>query len=287
MLRKLLLALAIACASAPLLAAPTDAQPKAEPDTADQFARLPWVVGPGKGQIGNIAVLNLKSDGRFLGPQGTERFLELTGNLPTPNHYTLVNENGEWFAVISFDETGYVKDDEEIDAPALLKSMQEGEEESNAELKKRGQSALHLEGWHVPPHYDTTTKQLEWATRIRDDQGNISVNYTTRILGRHGYVSATLVSDPQSLDKDIIAFKEALKGFEYNSGEKYSEFKAGDHVAEIGLGALIAGGAAAAAVKSGLLTKLLANIKLVLIALGAAAVGLWKGIQRLFGKKAE
>lgn len=285
MLRTVLLALSLLCTSAFVQAAPAESSQPEATAADDAFAKLPWIVGPADGKIGNTATLHLGQNGRFLGTKGTEKFLELTGNLPTPDHYTLVTQDGEWFAVFSFDDAGYVKDDEKIDADALLKSMQEGEEENNAELKKRGLSTLHLEGWHVPPHYDSNSKQLEWATRIRDDKGNVSVNYTIRILGRHGYTSATLVSDPQSLDKDIVAFRDALKGFEYNSGEKYSEFKAGDHVAEIGLGALIAGGAAAAAVKSGLLTKLLANVKLVILAIGGALAALWAGIKRLFGKK--
>lgn len=35
------------------------------------------------------------------------------------------------------------------------------------------------------------------------------------------------ISDPQSLDKDMVAFKSALKGYDFAAGERYSEFKAG------------------------------------------------------------
>ncbi len=287
MLRTLMLALALVCTGALAQNNPQEGAPNAAAaeDESAEFAKLPWVVGPTDASIDDKATIHLHKDGMFLASKGTERFLELTGNLPEPGQYTLMSREGDWFAILSFDPSGYIKDDEKIDADELLKSMKEGEEEHNAELKKRGMSPLYLEGWHVAPHYDSATKRLEWGTKIRDDKGNIIINYTTRILGRTGYTSATLVSDPEALDKDIVAFKEALNGFEYNAGEKYSEFKPGDHVAEIGLGALIAGGAAAAAVKSGLLTKLLANIKLVVLAIGAALVGLWKGITRLFGKK--
>ena len=64
-------------------------------------------------------------------------------------------------------------------------------------------------------------------------------------------MSAVLVSDPASLDKDIKSFKAALAGFDFDQGQKYSEFRSGDKVAEYGLAALIVGGAAAVAVKSG------------------------------------
>ena len=59
------------------------------------------------------------------------------------------------------------------------------------------------------------------------------------------------VSDPTSLDKDIRSFKTSLAGFSFNSGQQYSEYRIGDKVAEYGLAALIVGGAAAAAAKSG------------------------------------
>ena len=71
------------------------------------------------------------------------------------------------------------------------------------------------------------------------------------MLGRTGVMSATLVSEPETLNADVKSFKKALENYKFNSGEQYSEFKAGDHVAEFGLAALIAGGAAAVATKKG------------------------------------
>lgn len=279
MLRYLLALLALVSTSV------SAQEPAQEPDVGAQMRALPWVKGPADGIIGDKAKIHMGASGRFLGAEGTSKFLELTGNLPGPNQYTLVSTDGNWFAILSFDSIGYVKDDEKIDADALLKSMKDDEPAQNEELKKHGLSALYVDGWTVPPHYDAVTKRLEWGTKIHDDKGNVVVNYTTRILGRTGLTRATLVSDPALLDADVKSFKTALEGFDYNAGEKYSEFKAGDHVAEIGLGALVAGGAAAAAVKSGLLPKLLANIKLILLALAAALAGAWKAVKRLFGKK--
>jgi uncharacterized membrane-anchored protein len=94
-------------------------------------------------------------------------------------------------------------------------------------------------------------------------------------------MSATLVSDPASLDQDIRAFKAALTGFDFNQGQKYSEFRSGDKVAEYGLAALIVGGAAAAAVKSGGFKALKL---LVFGALGVAAAA-WTAIKNLFSRR--
>ena len=78
------------------------------------------------------------------------------------------------------------------------------------------------------------------------------VNYTSRLLGRSGVMSAVLVSSPQTLAEDMQAFNRALAGYDFVAGEKYAEFKSGDRIAEYGLGALVLGGAAAAAAKAGL-----------------------------------
>ena len=74
----------------------------------------------------------------------------------------------------------------------------------------------------------------------------------------------------------------ALGGYEFTAGEKYAEFKSGDKIAEYGLGALVLGGAAAAAAKAGWL-KFLGKFWIVIVAALAAA---WGFIKRFFfGRK--
>ena len=135
-----------------------------------------------------------------------------------------------------------------------------------------------LEGWYFPPRYDNETKRLEWGTKLRSENDqSTTVNVTTKILGRSGYISAILVSDPQNLEKDLVDFKSALKNFDYVSGEKYSEWKDGDRVAAYGLGALVLGGAAAVATKKG-------GLKLILLAVVGAAAAVWAGIKKWFAR---
>jgi uncharacterized membrane-anchored protein len=39
----------------------------------------------------------------------------------------------DWSAYLSFEDEGYVKDDEQIDAAALLQTLKDGSEQSNKE----------------------------------------------------------------------------------------------------------------------------------------------------------
>ena len=251
------------------------------------MAALPWQQGPATGPLGDKATMSVPKDAALLGEDGSVKFMKLTGNLPTPG-YSIVASDG-WFAAFSFSPVGYVKDDEKIDADALLKDLKAQDGPSNEERRSRGLPELTTEGWYVPPHYDPTTKHLEWGMKLRSgNDKEVLINYTVRLLGRTGYESVVLVSSPETLDADVRSFKTVLSGFNFNAGERYAEFKSGDRVAEFGLAALVAGGAAAVAAKTGLwkvvLGFLVASWKLV----AAAAVALFVGIGKFFkGKKPQ
>ena len=251
-----------------------DAEEKESP-----ISSLPWHSGPGNERIGSQAMLKTDAKLSFLDEASSRKFLELTGNIPEDGLYVLASSDNNWWATFTFNPMGYVKDDDKIDADELLASIKSGDEDSNEERKRLGIAALYTDGWAVPPHYDSESKRLEWGVRLLSE-GQPVVNYTVRILGRTGVMNATLVADPENLQADVKSFKTSLAGFEFNPGERYAEFREGDHVAEYGLAALVVGGGAAIAAKSGLLAKFWK-----LIVLGVAAVGGF--VKKLFTKKSE
>lgn len=265
----------LACA---VLGAP-DVRAEEAATNDNPIASLPWHEGPGNERIGTQATFRTDANLAFLDEASSRKFLELTGNIPEDDLYVLASTSSDWWATFSFNPMGYVKDDEKIDADELLASIKSGDEASNAERERLGIAALYTDGWAVPPHYDSESKRLEWGVRLLSE-GQPVVNYTVRLLGRTGVMNATLVADPQTLQADVQSFKAALAGFEFNPGERYAEFREGDRVAEYGLAALVVGGGAAIAAKSGLLAKFWK-----LIVLGVAGLaGLGK---KLLGRKSE
>lgn len=257
------------------------AEPPQARDAGREIAGLDWRTGAQP--LTERATIALPPHVRYLDSAGTDRLLTLTGNLPEPGSYTVAADDLHWFAVIDFADIGYVKDDETIDGDALLKSLRESQERANADREAKGLGALTITGWSVAPHYDRASHNLEFGTALHADDGD-NVNYTTRILGRHGTMNATLVTSPQTLQSDLGEFRRALGGFAFKPEESYAAYKEGDKVSEYGLAALVAGGAAAALAKGGLLKVILAGLAAFwkLIAVGVVAV--LAGARRFFGR---
>lgn len=251
---------------------------------AESVKDLPWQEGPTKVQVGSHASLDVPAGYAFLGPDGTRRLDLIMHNPPnSEDSYTLAPESLDWAAFFSYDDVGYVKDDDKLDADDLLKSLRDGTQAANAERRKNNWDTISVQGWKTKPVYDTTFKSLTWSFIIRNDQTqHESINYNARLLGRSGVMSAIVVASPAKIDTAIGEFKNAVNGFAFNPGQSYSDFRSGDRVAEYGLGALILGGAAAVAAKKGffavILSALAAGWKLVLV--GFAAIGTF--FKRLF-----
>jgi uncharacterized membrane-anchored protein len=270
-----LFAVALSCSA-------TAAPPPSNDEARQQMQALRWQSGPAKGNLGERASVQIPAEGGLLPQDDAAKFLELTGNLPIPKSNIVTS--GDWWAVFRFVDEGYVKDDETVDPDALMQAFKSNEEAANAERKKRGMPLLYIDGWYVPPRYDKAANRLEWGTRLRSSVSDQPViNYTVRLLGRSGHESATLVSDPAHLDRDVKEFKELLASFEFNAGEKYSEFKSGDRVAAYGLGALVVGGAAAVAAKSGFWKVLVGALAAGWKFVAAGAVVLLAGLRKVFG----
>lgn len=271
----LVLASASTMAAAQAPAAPTPA----EADAARQFRELKWLQPGGTGKVAGKAEFKASANFTFLDAADTDKFLTLNGNPPQGGgSYTVAPVKGSWFGVLRYADEGYIKDDEKIDADALLKQLKEQNAQSNEAKRKQGYSALVIEGWALPPRYDAQSKRLEWGTRLRSESDNAQVvNVSTRILGRGGYTSAVLVTSPQTMEADLAEFKVALKDFDYVQGERYSEWREGDKVAAYGLGALVLGGAAAVATSKG-------GFKAIGLAIAAAAAAAWAGIKKFMGR---
>jgi uncharacterized membrane-anchored protein len=257
--------------------------------------KVQWLNGPVTAALGDsLAQIRLPAGYGFVAAQDARALLEAMGNPPDGSEVGLVmpqTKSAGWFAIFEYSSVGYVRDDERasLDAAAALESIRKATEADNVEREKRGIPGLHIVRWIDPPNYDVRTHNLQWTVLAKDDSGQEVANYNVRLLGRDGYMSVTLVDEPDRLAQAKADLERLLVEFSYLPGKTYAEYTKGDRVAEVGLVALIAGGAGAAAVKYGLFAKLGA----VLVAFGKfIAVGVMavlgffaRLVGRLFGNR--
>lgn len=279
-------------------APPADAAaetPAAEGDSVQAF------VDSLKFQDGQVALtaaratLNLPQGLRYLDAADAERVLtDLWGNPPgseaigmlVPADISLADGERSWAIILQYEEEGYVSDEDaqEIDYTELLQEMQASAADSNEARKQQGYGAVEIVGWAEPPRYEAASHKLHWAKELAfEGQGEHTLNYDVRVLGRHGVLVMQAVAGIGQLGQIKPGMSEALAAVDFNEGARYADFNpATDKAAEYGLAALVAGGIAA---KTGLWAKLLALLiagkKLVI----AAVVLLLAGIGKLFGKK--
>lgn len=253
----------------------------ANAETPD-LGEIKWQEGPSIGNLGGIAEVQIPAGYVFAGAEDTRILMEAAHNPTSGNELGFIASTAEdWFVVFEFNDTGYIRDDEKdsLDADAMLEAIKKGTEVSNEERRKRGWPTMSIIGWELKPRYNETTHNLEWAIR-GESEGDLVINHNTRVLGRGGVMRVTLVTDPTTLSSTLPKFKNVLTGFDFLQGHKYAEFKQGDKVAKYGLTALVVGGAAAVAAKTGILKYLWKGLVVAFLA-GLAF------LKNLFGRKSE
>lgn len=257
-----------------------------------QEPEINWILGPAKVDLGqNLANLSINENYVFADAKDTVRIMESIGNPPTNTEIgcILPSDNIQrWYIVFEHQETGYIKDDEKgnIDSDTIIKSLAKGTENTNKYRIEKGHPALHVKGWYNKPFYDENSHNLTW-TVLLESSGSEIVNHNVRLLGRNGYISATLVTDPPTLDVLLTDLDNVISNIHYIKGKSYSEYVKGDKLAKYGLTALIAGGAATAAVKFGLFKFLAKFWKMALIMGIAAFSAIAKIIKSIFSRKKE
>jgi uncharacterized membrane-anchored protein len=232
--------------------------------TAEEFMAL---LKPSEGNIslpGNIATMNLGDKFQYLSPESAEKLLvDAWGNPPgnktlgmvIPKSPSPLSAEG-WGVVITYDEDGYVSDEDadDINYTDLLDDMKEESESINKERINAGYGSMLLVGWAESPVYDKQTHKFYWAKEFKTDADVNSLNYNIRVLGRKGVLVLNAVAGMNQMNLIKSEMPDLVAVTEFTKGNRYEEFNAEtDHVAEYGLAALVAGGVAA---KMGLFAKI-------------------------------
>jgi len=284
-----------------LFAVFTHAAESVPPDAEAQRAQLQKLVDSIKPQKGNIVLgdglahASLPAEIEYLSAADTTTVLvKLWGNpeggrtlgMLVPAGFDPMSA-GSWAVVMTFEEDGYVKDDDaaKIDYTKMLAELKESTRDASKERVKEGYAPIELVGWASPPRYDAANKKLYWAKEIKfGDEAEHTLNYNIRLLGRRGVLVLNAVASMNELRVVEAATPKILAAVNFREGHRYADFtESTDKVATYGLAALVAGGVAAkAGFFKGLIVAALAMKKFLIIGLIALAAGVkrfWSWMQ--------
>lgn len=189
-----------------------------------------------------------------------------------------------WAFIITYDEMGFVKDDDagDIDYDDMMTDMQSETEAENKEREDAGYEPISIIGWASKPYYDKDKKVLHWAKELTFGDSEVhTLNYNVRVLGRKGVLVLNAVASMDALPTVQKNIDPVLGSFQYAEGYQYGDFNPElDKVAAWTVGGLVAGKVLA---KAGILALLLKNIKLI----GLAIVGIFTAAVKWFRRKTE
>jgi uncharacterized membrane-anchored protein len=289
MTRGTVVVLAWVCLGAGVAAAETTTADPKTPAEADATAEpgLPHVEGPRLVELGSSLELDLPAGFSLLERAEARAVLEKMGNEAANVLGIVFQPDKDWIVVIEYDDVGYVSDSDadELDADELLESYRRGTEQQNARRAQLGVPALVIDGWSEQPHYERAGRRLAWGLKAHSD-GQV-INFFTKILGRRGYLSMNLIDNPAAIEQSKQQVAPLLTAVRFKPGERYEDYREGDHSSGMGLRMLVLGGAgiaAAKAAKTGILVAILLALKKGFVVIGVAIAGFFKW---LFGRKRD
>lgn len=236
------------------------------------------------------ATLNISDQFYYLNPQDAQKVLvKLWGNPEDAAENTLgmifparypPTDSRSWGALVEHDEGGHVSDDDaaSTDYNDVLKQIQDAINAENPERERQGYDPIKLVGWAEPPHYDKATHALHWARDLifgKDPNGEHTLNYSVRILGREGVTELEFIAGLNQLQEINAVIPNVINTVQYDSGKRYTDFVNGDKIAAYSMAGMIAAGAGVKiAAKLGFLAIALGFFK----SFGVALLALKKGL---------
>jgi uncharacterized membrane-anchored protein len=207
-------------------------------------AQVQWTSGPADASLGALVDIKIPKGYRFTDVTGATMLLGRMNN-PVPAGLVgiLAPESGQWWAVLEYRDNGYLQDAAKtgLDTKAILKTVSDRAQRQNEGRRIHNLPLITSVDWALAPAFDANTHTLEWAVLAKTQSGQV-VNHTMRLLGRQGLLDATVVEPYQAQAAlDLISLKDLMKNISFKSGQRYTDYQAGDKISHIGLAGLIGG----------------------------------------------
>lgn len=158
---------------------------------------------------------------------------------------------------------GYVKIDDwkDVNPDTLLKGVMDQQIEYREYLKKNNLNLNFVTNveWVFEPNLDKKNNVVNYSYKGTWNDGRITLESKSLKLGKNGYLESAYVTGIDG-NEDLKALADASAEFaefvSFDDGYRHSDYKAGDKVAAVGIGGLVAGSLGVKALaKAGILAK--------------------------------
>ena len=174
---------------------------------------------------------------------------------------------------IQFIDSGYVKMDDwkNVDTKAMIKEMNDDAKTWVEHSKEKNIAYATNLSWVMKPQLDNQKNMVYYAYKVEWSNDAVTLESKSLVLGRSGYAEITFVTPYKeniSLKTVSKSNKDKASTFKFESEKVYSEYKTGDKIAAVGIGALLATTLGVKALSPGLLAtlgKLLAKFWFILL----------------------
>ena len=183
-----------------------------------------------------------------------------------PDYSLMLIRSGADTIYIDYEGRGYVSIDDwkNVDTNAMIKELNDNAKTVVQDRKAKNLPYATKFSWVHKPQLDRQKNMVYYAYKVEWSDDDLSLESLSLVLGKRGYTTVTFVTN---YDKNISLAavskrnKDKASTFIYDEGEMYSNFKTGDKIAAVGIGALLATTLGVKALKPGLLVGLALLLK--------------------------
>ena len=208
----------------------------------------------------------------FLEGDDVNQYSYWTWGIADPSQMLIKHTNKDQI-FIQFIDSGYVKMDDwkNIDTKAMIKEMNDDAKTWVEDSKEKNIDYVTNLSWVMKPQLDNQKNMVYYAYKVEWNNDAVTLESKSLVLGRSGYAEITFVTPYKeniSLKTVSKSNKDKASTFKFESEKVYSEYKTGDKIAAVGIGALLATTLGVKALSPGLLAtlgKLLAKFWFILL----------------------
>ena len=237
--------------------------PKTDEEWQKASESLNWIDGPQKMNFVQAnSKIDINSNYAILENEDANQFMYWSNGVQfsyVKIYAFNLNDNSQIY--FFYDDAGYVKTDDwtKVDPDAFINEIRENYKASNDERQKNNLSYVVDVNWKKKPYLDGINNSVYYALNVSWSDNSSTQEGTALILGREGYTTGKYIAGDNGYNEQTLL--NLSKIHKFNATKEYKDWKSGDKVAAVGIGALLASTLGIKALKPGIVAGVLLFLK--------------------------